>query len=62
MRADESLAAKGQYFKINAVQKKGEIKETSEVSSGILLVRNTQCFLKRLSNQLDFIVDRILTI
>lgn len=60
MRADESLAAKGQYFKINVVQKKGEIKETGE-DSGILSVRNTQCFLKRLSNQLDFIVDRILT-
>lgn len=60
MRADESLADNGQYFIINAPQRKGEIKGTGKVSSGILSVRNTECFLKRLSNWSDFIVARLL--
>lgn len=42
IRADESLADNGQYFIINAPQRKGEIKGTGKVSSGILSVRNTQ--------------------
>lgn len=42
MKADESVADNGQYFIINAPQRKGEIKGTDKVSLGILSGRYTQ--------------------